>query len=86
MSDALWTSKGLDEEGNVEEAMAVIQQSVDVFKHQLKPDIQGEMRTTHNKIWCEIDVFHDAIVAFRAQNGEPRTEFNIAKLWQEYSK
>jgi hypothetical protein len=86
MSDALWASKGLDEEGNIEEAMAIIQQAVNVFKHQMKPDVQGEMRTTHNKVWCEIDVFHDAIVALRSQNGEAAPEFNIAKLWQEYSK
>jgi hypothetical protein len=49
MSDALWASKGLDEEENIEEAIAIIQQAVDVFKHQLKPEVQGEMRTTHNK-------------------------------------
>ena len=86
MPDALWVSKGLDEEESVEEAMAIIQQAIDIFKYQLRPDIQGEMRTTHNKIWSEIDVFQDAIAALRAQNGETAPEFNMAKLWQEYSE
>ena len=86
MSDARWAAKGLDEEDNIEEAMAIIQQAVDVFKYQLKPDVQGEMRTTHNKVWTEFDVFQDAIVALRSQNGEPVPQFNIAKLWQEYTK
>jgi len=86
MSDARWAAKDLDAEDNIEEAMAIIQQAVDVFKYQLRPDVQGEMRTTHNKVWSEIDVFQDAIVALQSQNGEPAPEFNIAKLWQEYSK
>ena len=84
MSDALWASKELDNEENIEEAMAIIQQAVNVFKRQLKPEIQGEMRTIYNKAWCEIDVFQDAIVALRSSNGEPAPDFNIAKLWQEY--
>lgn len=65
--------------------MAIIQQAVDVFKHQLKPEIQGEMRTTHNRVWTEFDVFQDALVALRSQNGESAPDFSIAKLWQEYS-
>ena len=84
MSDALWSSKELDEEENIEEAMAIIQQAVDVFKQQLKPEIQGEMRTTFNKVWTEIDVFQDALVALCSSNGEPAPHFNVAKLWQEY--
>ncbi|KAG0648009.1 hypothetical protein D0Z07_5962 [Hyphodiscus hymeniophilus] len=86
ISDARWAAKSLDAEENVEEALAIIQQTVNVFKHQLKPDVQGEMRATHNKVWVEFDVFQDAIVAVRSQNGEPAPEFNIAKLWQEYIK
>ena len=86
MPDALWASKELDKRENIEEAMAIIQQAVDVFKYQLKPEINGEMRTTYNKVWTEIDVFQDAIVALRSSNGEPAPEFNIAKLWQEYSE
>lgn len=86
MSDALWASKELDKEENIEEAMAIIQQAVDVFKRQLKPEIQGEMRTTHNKVWTEVDVFQDAIAALRSRNGEPAPEFDIAKLWLEYSE
>lgn len=84
MSEARWAAKGLDEEDNIEEAIAIIQQAIDVFKYNLKLDVQGEMRTTHNKVWTEIDVFHDAIVALRAQNEEEAPDFNIAKLWQEY--
>jgi cytochrome c556 len=86
MPDALWTSKELDKEENIEEALAIIQQAVDVFKHLLKPEVQGDMRTTHNKVWTEFDVFQDAIVALRAKNQEAAPEFNIAKLWQEYSE
>ena len=84
ISDALWASKKLNKEKNIEEAIAIIQQAVDVFKHQLKPKIHGEMRTTYNKAWTELDIFQDAIVILRSKNGEPAPEFNVAKLWQEY--
>lgn len=86
ISAARWKSKALDDEQNIEEAMAIIKQVIDVFQYQLKPEVQGDIRTTFNKVWAEIDVFHDAIVALHTQRGEPTPEFNIAKLWQEYIK
>lgn len=86
MSDAIWASRELDEQKNIEEALAIIQQTINVFKHLLKPAIQGDMRKTHNKVWTEFDVFQDAIVALRSHKGEPAPAFNIAKLWQEYDE
>lgn len=71
---------------NIEEAMAIIQLVVDVFKHWRKPEIHGSMRTTHNKVWSEFDIFQDALKGLREQRGEPAPDFNIAKLWQEYVK
>ncbi|KAH8807665.1 hypothetical protein F5884DRAFT_789800 [Xylogone sp. PMI_703] len=84
--EARWRAKGLDDMENIEEAMAIIELVIDVFKHWMKPEVHGNIRTTHNKIWTEFDVFHDAIVGLRTQLGEPAPDFNIAKLWQEYVK
>ncbi|RFU28834.1 hypothetical protein B7463_g7506, partial [Scytalidium lignicola] len=84
--DARWRAKGLDKMDNIEEAIAIIQLVVDVFKHWTKPEVHGNLRTTHNKVWTEYDVFQDAIVGLKQQQGEPAPDFNIAKLWQEYVK
>lgn len=71
---------------NIEEAMATIQLAIDVFKYWMKPEVHGRIRTTHNRVWTELDVFNDAIVGLRKSREEPEPDFNIAKLWQEYVK
>ncbi|OZJ06593.1 hypothetical protein BZG36_00644 [Bifiguratus adelaidae] len=86
VSDARWCAKGLDEEANIEEALAILQQVVDVFDYLRKPEIQGQMRNVHNKIWAEIDIFQDACNAVRTTKGEPAPDFSLTKLWQEYVK
>jgi hypothetical protein len=60
VSDARWRAKGLDAEDNIEEALAIIEQVIDIFKYLASPDIQGGLRHIHNKVWAEIDVFQDA--------------------------
>lgn len=84
VSGASWRSRGLDDEDNIEEALAIIQQVVDVFTYFLSPDVQGRMRDTYNQIWCELDIFQDAVNAMSEAAGEEKPEWNIAKLWQEY--
>ncbi|RDW57279.1 hypothetical protein BP5796_12729 [Coleophoma crateriformis] len=84
MSDARWQAKGLDDPDNIEEAIAVIRQVVDVFEYFRKPSIQGQFRLTHNKIAAEIDIFQDAIEALRLGEGRPDFEFNLTKIWQDY--
>ncbi|KAE8447341.1 hypothetical protein EG329_010899 [Mollisiaceae sp. DMI_Dod_QoI] len=84
MTEARWKSKGLDEQDNIEEALAIIEQVVDVWKHLCTPKIQGDIRYMHNKIWTEIDVFQDAITARASSRGEPAPEYNFTQLWHEY--
>ncbi len=86
MTEARWKSKGLDEQDNIEEALAIIEQVVDVWKHLCTPKIQGDIRYMHNKIWTEIDVFQDAITARASSRGEPAPEYNFTQLWHEYIK
>lgn len=83
MTEAQWKSKKLDEQDNIEEALAIIEQVVDVWKHLCSPKIQGDIRYVHNKLWAEIDVFQDAINARAAARGE-EAEFNLTALWHEY--
>lgn len=84
MTDAQWQAKGLDKSENIQEAMAIIGQAIDVFRYLRKPKIQGQMRSTHNKIWTEIDVFQDACVGLRTSRGEPRPNFSITNLWDQF--
>jgi hypothetical protein len=86
VSDARWRAKCLDEQDNIEEALAIIQQVVDVFEYLRKPEVQGKLRDIYNKIWAEIDIFQDAINAVYTACGEPVPEWSLSKLWQEYTK
>ncbi|KUJ08973.1 uncharacterized protein LY89DRAFT_676349 [Mollisia scopiformis] len=85
MSEAQWKSKGLDEQDNIEEALAVIELVIDVWTHLCTPKIQGDIRHVHNKMWAEIDVFQDALVAEAGSRGET-IEYNFTQLWHEYIK
>lgn len=82
ISDEKWRAKGLDERANIEEAMALIQLIIDIFTYWKQSKVQGNMRSTHNKIWTEIDVFRDALNALAASCGEAAPNFNITKLWE----
>lgn len=84
VSDARWRAKELDERENIEEAMAIIRQVIDVFRYLRKPEIQGQLRSTHNKIWLEIDIFQDACNSLRTTKGEPKPDFSMTLLWQEF--
>lgn len=84
MTEAQWKARGLDERDNIEEAIAVIRQVIDVFKHFRSPQVHGKMRRIHNNVWCEIDVFQDAIKNLSASKGESEPPFNATWLWQEY--
>jgi hypothetical protein len=86
VSDARWRAKGLDAEDNIEEALAIIEQVIDIFKYLASSEIQGGLRHIHNKVWAEIDVFQDACNAVRTTRGEPAPSHNLTKLWQEYTK
>ncbi|CZR53600.1 uncharacterized protein PAC_03480 [Phialocephala subalpina] len=85
MTEAQWKAKGLDEEKNIEEALAIIEQVIDVWKHLCTPKVQGDIRYVHNKLWAEIDVFQDAITALTSSRGEP-IAYNFTQLWHEYIK
>lgn len=85
MTEAQWKSKNLDEQDNIEEALAIIEQVVDIWKHLCTPRTQGDVRHVHNKMWAEIDVFQDAINARAAARGEP-VPFNLTELWHKYIK
>lgn len=84
MSEARWKAKGLDDEENIEEALAILQSVVDVFDHLRQPGIQGKLRDVFNKVYAELDVFQDASNALRATRGEILPGWSISKLWQEY--
>ena len=84
ISDARWRAKGLDAEANIEEAIAVIREVVDLWAYINSPPIQGQLRNSFNKIYVELGIFQDACDAARAARGEARTTHNIALLWREY--
>ncbi len=86
VSDARWKAKGLDEEAHIEEALAIIQQTIDIFDYLRSPEVQGNIRHIFNKIWADIDVFQDACNAVRRSGGEAAPEWSLSKLWQEYNK
>lgn len=83
MTEAQWQSKRLDEQENIEEALAIIEQVIDVWKHLCSPTVQGDIRHVHNKLWAEIDVFQDAINAQAAAAGET-VDFNLTNLFHQY--
>jgi len=65
VSDALWDAKSLDDEANIEEALAILQTVIDVFDYWRKPEIQGQQRDVFNKVYFELDIFKDASNALR---------------------
>ncbi|KAL5326249.1 hypothetical protein ACEPPN_007387 [Leptodophora sp. 'Broadleaf-Isolate-01'] len=86
VTDARWRAKGLDATDNIEEALAIIAQVVDVFKHLAKPEVQGDLRNINNKLWAEIDVFQDACNAVRTTKGEQAPAWNLTKLWEAFNE
>ncbi|KAG4420478.1 hypothetical protein IFR04_006398 [Cadophora malorum] len=86
VTDARWKAKGLDATDNIEEALAIITQVIDVWKHLAKPEVQGDLRNINNKLWAEIDVFQDACKAVRTTKGEPVPEWSLTKLWEAFNE
>jgi hypothetical protein len=86
VSDARWRGEGLDEQENIEEALAVIQQVIDVFEYLRSPDVQGKLRDVFNQVWAELDIFQDAINAVYVARGDQPPIWSLSKLWQEYTK
>ncbi|KAH7370910.1 hypothetical protein BKA65DRAFT_590159 [Rhexocercosporidium sp. MPI-PUGE-AT-0058] len=86
VTDARWKAKGLDAIDNIEEALAIISQVVDVFKHLAKPEVQGDLRNINNRLWAEIDVFQDACNAVRTTKGERAPVWNLTKLWEAFNE
>ncbi|TVY43403.1 hypothetical protein LOCC1_G004573 [Lachnellula occidentalis] len=84
VSDALWKSRGLDDEANIEEALAVLRSVIDVFDYWRKPEVQGQLRDVFNKVFLELDVYKDATNALRIERGEAVPDWSISRLWQEY--
>lgn len=84
ISDARWRSQGFDKEEKHEEALAVIQQVIDIWKYLATPEIQGELRQTFNKLWAEIDIFQDACNALQTNKGLAKPSHSLTALWQEY--
>jgi hypothetical protein len=84
VSGTLWEAKGLDDEANIEEALAILQSVIDVFDYWRKPEIQGQLRDVFNKVYLELDIFKDASNALRSTKGEPVPSWSISRLWQEY--
>lgn len=82
--DARWSSENLDGQDNIEEALAIIQQVVDIFAYLRSPPIQGTLRDMHNLIWVELDVFDDALQALYAGKGQTPPDWKLSKLWKEY--
>jgi hypothetical protein len=86
VSDARWRSEDLDERDNIEDALAIIQQVVDVFEYLRAPEVQGTLRDIFNHIWAELDTFQDAITAIHVAKGGKTPDWSLSKLWQEYIK
>ncbi|TVY24854.1 hypothetical protein LHYA1_G007228 [Lachnellula hyalina] len=84
VSDALWKFRGLDDEANIEEALAILRSVVDVFDYWRQPEVQGKLRDVFNKVLLELDIFNDAIHALRAERGEAVPDWSISRLWEEY--
>jgi hypothetical protein len=86
MPECHWKAKRLDDEDKIEEALSVLQSVCDVFDYWRRPDIQGSLRATHNKVFIELDVFQDAMKALYAEKGETPPEWSVSKLWQDFVK
>lgn len=85
ITEARWKSKDLDKQANIEEAIAIIEQVVAVWKYLCSPKVQGDIRHAHNKLWTEIDVFQDALAAHASSSGET-LGYNFTALWHEFIK
>jgi hypothetical protein len=84
VTDAEWRERNLDDRENIEEALAIIRQVVDVFDYLREPDVQGRLRDGHNRIWAEWDIFQDAVNAMCEEKGEKGPEWSLSNLWREY--
>lgn len=84
MTDVNWRERSLDARSNIEEALAIIRQVVDVFEYLREPGVQGRLREGYNRIWGEWDVFQDAVNAMHEEKGDRRPEWRLSKLWKEY--
>ncbi|KFZ00856.1 hypothetical protein V501_10417 [Pseudogymnoascus sp. VKM F-4519 (FW-2642)] len=84
VTDVEWRERNLDDRENIEEALAIIRQVVDVFDYLRGPDVQGRLRDGYNRIWAEWDVFQDAVNAMSEKKGEKGPEWSLSKLWREY--
>jgi hypothetical protein len=84
VSDAQWRAKGLNKQDNIEEALSLIRQVVDVFQSFAETDTQGELRNTWNKIFLEIDIFQDACNAVRKARSKALPAHNLSTLCREY--
>lgn len=82
--ESRWKIKELDDGKNIEDALAYITLVVDVFKFLAETEIQGQLRDAHNKITVEFSVFMDAVVAARAERGEPRPDYDVTVLYKFY--
>jgi hypothetical protein len=76
----------LDNPANIEEAIETIMEVVGVFDYLKEPEAQGKIRSTHNKLWTEIDIFSDAVRALYESRGEPAPAFNLTRLWEEFMR
>ncbi len=86
MSDAQWKAKNLDTRDNIEEALAIIEQVIEVFKYLSLPEVQGDLRDMNNRLLAEIDTFQDAYEAVWTARGELVPNFSLTQLWMEYIK
>ncbi|OBT91099.1 hypothetical protein VE02_00135 [Pseudogymnoascus sp. 03VT05] len=84
VTDVEWRERSLDDRENIEEALAIIRQVVDVFDYLREPDVQGRLRDGHNRIWAEWDIFQDAVNAMHEAKGEKGPEWSLSQLWREY--
>ena len=84
--EARWKELKLDDERNIEEALATIQLVIDVFDYLRTPEIQGKLRHVYNKIWAEIDVFQDACNAVHTSRSDAIPTWNLTRLWEQYNK
>ena len=76
----------MDNPANIEEAIETIMEVVGVFDYLKEPEVQGKIRSTHNKLWTEIDIFSDAVKALDESRGENAQEFNLTRLWEEFMR
>jgi len=84
VSDARWSSKKLDNQERINEAIAYIHLTINVFDYLHKPIVHGNMRDAYNRVHKELGIFQDAINFTRAEKGE--AALCITALWSEFIK